>query len=190
MGREIGTLGNLESRTTTTRFERDRAAEEAKFWRSLAEKARDAKAALDQAAALDLQLRRLAEVERDAADLEIRLRDARKKLDLARELEPTRQRRTKLPSRPAADAEIGRLQKQFVTVRETWSAADTAAKQAKELLVQTNAANAFTRVWKGLPKPETQTAVLKKAEERATKEERNLSSFRHCSSTQQPWRRR
>ena len=172
--RRLASLDEIEARCASLRSTRDQVAQDMKIWHGVVAEARDAKVAGDKAEVWEGQIAKIgAEMEKVAlatATVEASLEESRTLLARARDLEPLRGRRSQLPSLANSQAATAAVGSELAKARTSFQASQITLTAAKEVLAATTAANAFTRVWRGLPKPDVQTALVQGLEKRTQQE--------------------
>ena len=162
---ELAAIQSLDADARVSRTGLEELRKEEPRWREAANDAAAAKEATRDANALRETLRLLeqssAEITRKIVSTETHAASAKELLGYAEAIEPFRQKRNALPSLAEQSTSSRRAREAAAKTRDHSTQLSSRLIEAEALHNQSTAASALTRLWKGLPKPELQEAIVR-----------------------------
>jgi len=181
--KKLKSLQTLETQCNSLHEERTAIQNEIQLLQPLVNAAHLAQLASEKAFRLRDQLNQASQAVRAEevrlAHLEAELNRVETTVVLAHEIEPLRQRASELPSSARLSATIETLKSKLETAESSLRKSEAKSSDAEWLLTRTLAANALTRMWKGLPKPELQKVHVQNLRDQLQREKATVEQLRH-----------
>jgi superfamily I DNA and/or RNA helicase len=169
---ELAAIQSLDADARMSRTRLEELRKEEPRWRQAANDAAAAQQATRDANALRETLRLLElsspEITEKIASTKTRLESSKELLGYAEAIEPFRQKRKALPSLAEQSALSRHAREAAAKTQEHSTQLSSRLTEAEALHNQSTAASALSRLWKGLPKPELQEAIVRQLRDEST----------------------